>query len=97
MEEDEEIPQYAEFTSLFFKHDRFKSPRCPSMVEIYPKNKMIWSFSYLSIFLNELVDFLPDPDHAFKLVNKGSAYFHFRQKVDDPDTDDFIVSVSISN
>ena len=95
--EEEETHEYVEFTSLFFRHDRFQKPRSPSMIEVFPKPKMIWNFTYLAIFLNQLVDFVPDRDHAFEQLNDKCGAFRFRQKSEDNDTDDFLISISISN
>lgn len=82
MEEDE-IPEYIEFETYYYRSDLFQKPRYPEMLPIFPKGEKIWTFTLLSAFLNQLPDFFPS-DHGFD-KSTFTSKFRFRKVNSDKD------------
>lgn len=67
----------------------------PKKVSVYPSANNQWSYTLLSVFLNELIDF-EVVDHSFKVTNSQKsrkANFHFQSTINP----NWKICISISN
>ena len=73
---DDEEEDYLILSTLYYRESILEYSRIPTKFPIYPRQIGSWTYTYLSIFLNELHDFVQST-HCFEIKSDGSLIFRF--------------------
>ena len=77
---DDEEQDYLILSTLYYRENILKYSRIPTKFPIYPRQISSWTYTYLSIFLNELHDFVQSA-HCFEIKSDGSMIFRFNSLI----------------
>lgn len=79
MDDDEQ--DYVILSTLYYRESILDYTRIQTKFPIYPRQISSWTYTYLSIFLNELHDFVQSA-HCFEEKSDGTLIFRFNSYID---------------